>query len=47
MNAGLINGTLREQMHAEIMQEVLEAFDYALASPNPEEKDLYTHVYSD
>ena len=45
--AGLINGTLREQMQAEIMQEVLEAFDYALASPNPEEKDLYTHVYSD
>ena len=47
MNAGLINGTLREQMHTEIMQEVLEAFDYALASPNPEERDLYTHVYSD
>ena len=45
--AGLINGTLREQMQAEIMQEVLEAFDYALASPNPEEMDLYTHVYSD
>lgn len=46
MNAGLINDSLRERMYAEIMQEVLEAFDYALASPNPEEKDLYTHVYS-
>ncbi len=46
MNAGLINSTLRERMHAEIIQEVLEAFEYALASPNPEAKDLYTHVYS-
>ena len=45
--AGLIDATLRELMHAEIMQEVLEAFDYAIASPYPEEKDLYTHVYSD
>jgi pyruvate dehydrogenase E1 component alpha subunit len=46
-NAGLIDAAQRERMHAEIMQEVIEAFDYALASPNPEEKDLYTHVYSD
>ena len=47
MEARLIDATLRELMHAEIMREVLEAFDYALASPYPEEKDLYTHVYSD
>lgn len=46
-NAGLITAAQRERMRAEIMQEVIEAFDYALASPNPEEKDLYTHVYSD
>jgi pyruvate dehydrogenase E1 component alpha subunit len=44
--AGLIDAAQRERMRAEIMDEVLEAFDYALASPNPEEKDLYTHVYS-
>ena len=45
-NAGVMDVKQRETMRAEIMQEVLEAFDYALASPNPEEKDLYTHVYS-
>jgi pyruvate dehydrogenase E1 component alpha subunit len=44
--AGLIDAAQRERMRAEIMHEVLEAFNYALASPNPEEKDLYTHVYS-
>jgi TPP-dependent pyruvate/acetoin dehydrogenase alpha subunit len=43
---GLIDAAQREQMHAEITREILEAFDHALASPNPEEKDLYTHVYS-
>ena len=45
--AGLIKAAQREHMQAEIIQEVIAAFDYALASPNPEEKDLYTHVYSD
>lgn len=45
-DAGLITAAQRERMHEEIMREVIEAFDYALASPNPEEKDLYTHVYS-
>lgn len=44
--AGLMNDAQRQELHAQIMQEILEAFDYALASPNPEEKDLYTHVYS-
>lgn len=44
--AGFIDAAQRERMCAEITHEVLEAFDYALASPNPEEKDLYTHVYS-
>ena len=46
-NAGVIDAARRERMRVEIMREVLEAFDYALVSPNPEEKDLYTHVYSD
>ena len=46
VRAGVMDAAQRERMHAEIMQEVFEAFDYALASPNPEEKDLYTHVYS-
>ena len=46
VRAGVIDAAQREQMHAEITREILEAFDHALASPNPEEKDLYTHVYS-
>ena len=34
-------------MEDEIQREIAEAFDYALASPNPTEADLYTHVYAD
>ncbi len=30
-----------------ICEEILEAFEHAINSPNPEEKDLSTHVYSD
>ena len=30
----------------EINKEISEAFKFAISSPNPEEKDLYTHVYS-
>jgi pyruvate dehydrogenase E1 component alpha subunit len=33
-------------MKTEFEKEVLEAFDFAKASPNPEEKDLYTYLYS-
>jgi len=46
VHARLIDSALRDRLHAEITQEIIEAFDYALASPNPQEKDLYTHVYS-
>ncbi|MDO8596686.1 MAG: thiamine pyrophosphate-dependent dehydrogenase E1 component subunit alpha, partial [Sulfuricaulis sp.] len=35
VRAGVMDVAQRERMHAEIMQEVFEAFDYALASPNP------------
>ena len=35
------------RMQAEALAETEKAFELALASPNPEEKDLYTHVYSD
>ena len=31
---------------SEIKEEIQEAFEFAIASPDPEEKDLYTHVYS-
>ena len=30
----------------EIKEEIEEAFDFAISSPNPQEIDLYTHVYS-
>jgi pyruvate dehydrogenase E1 component alpha subunit len=46
-NADLIDAVQRDRMHADIVQEVVAAFDYALASRKPEETDLYTHVYSD
>ena len=37
----------RDSMRREIMSETLEAFDFALASPNPTESDLYKHVYAE
>jgi acetoin:2,6-dichlorophenolindophenol oxidoreductase subunit alpha len=43
----LIAESSLNDMKAIIQKEVLEAFKYAISSPNPEEKDLYTHVYSD
>ena len=44
--AGLLSDIDREEMRSEIMTEVLEAFDFAAASPNPVEADLYRHVYA-
>jgi TPP-dependent pyruvate/acetoin dehydrogenase alpha subunit len=34
-------------MEDEIQREIAEAFDFALASPNPTEADLFKHVYAD
>lgn len=47
LSKGLIDGSTRERMAAAALTETERAFEMALASPNPEEKDLYTHVYSD
>ena len=44
---GLMDDGKNEAMRGEIIKEIAEAFEFALASPNPEEKDLYTHVYAD
>ena len=44
--AGLLNEGEREAMRAEIMTEILDAFDFAVRSPNPTEADLYRHVYA-
>jgi len=46
-SAGLIDEQVRKVMAGEVMAETMEAFDFALASPNPTEADLYTHVYAD
>lgn len=45
--ADLIDAAQRDSMRQEIMSETLEAFDFALASPNPVEADLYKHVYAE
>lgn len=36
-----------QTMEREIASEIADAFDVALASPNPTEDDLYKHVYAD
>jgi pyruvate dehydrogenase E1 component alpha subunit len=42
----LYSETERDLTEKEISKEIQEAFDFAIASPNPKEKDLYNHVYS-
>lgn len=42
----VITDSGRHTMEKEIEKEICEAFEYAIASPNPEEKDLYKYVYS-
>ncbi len=44
---GMLAAAMREEMEADIRDEIEQAFEFALASPNPQEKDLYTHVYAD
>ncbi len=43
---GLLTDADRNAMRNDIMAEVMDAFEYALASPNPVETDLYRHVYA-
>lgn len=45
--AGLLDDPRRQAMEQAIASEIAEAFEFALASPNPEAKDLYTHVYAE
>lgn len=44
---GTIDPAKRDAMQEAIMRETHEAFDHALASADPVEADLYTHVYAD
>lgn len=45
--AGLIDGQACADMEASIAAEIAEAFEYALASPEPTEQDLFQHVYAE
>jgi pyruvate dehydrogenase E1 component alpha subunit len=44
---GSLSAAARKSMHDAIMRETLEAFEHALASPDPTEEDLFKHVYAD
>ncbi len=46
VNENLYSAVEKDLAEKEIGEEIQEAFEFAIASPNPEEKDLYTHVYS-
>ncbi len=45
--ASVLDDRAVNDMEAEIAAEIAEAFDFALASPNPTEEDLYRHVYAE
>ena len=44
--AGLLADAGRAAMRDEIVAEITDAFEFATASPNPVEADLYRHVYA-
>jgi TPP-dependent pyruvate/acetoin dehydrogenase alpha subunit len=44
---GLLDDVALANMEAELREEILEAFDHAINSPNPVEEDLYTFAYAD
>jgi TPP-dependent pyruvate/acetoin dehydrogenase alpha subunit len=43
---GLLEQADRDAMRDDIMAEIMDAFDFAMVSPNPVEADLYRHVYA-
>jgi pyruvate dehydrogenase E1 component alpha subunit len=45
--ASLLDAVQIRRMEDEIAAEIADAFEVALASPNPSEQDLYRHVYAD
>ncbi|MGE0671087.1 MAG: thiamine pyrophosphate-dependent dehydrogenase E1 component subunit alpha [Parachlamydiales bacterium] len=47
MEKGILSVAQKEQMAEKINLEIEEAFEFALASPFPQESDLMTHVYSE
>ena len=47
METSLVDRRAIDAMERAIAIEIAEAFEYALASPDPVEEDLYRHVYAD
>jgi TPP-dependent pyruvate/acetoin dehydrogenase alpha subunit len=45
-SAGLLEPPAVVEMDGALAEEIAEAFEFALASPNPTEADLYRHVYA-
>ena len=43
----LMDEKMQNRFREEFLQETLEALEHAANSPDPEEQDLSTHVYSD
>ena len=43
----LLDAAAIADMERAIAAEIAEAFEFALASPNPTEEDLYKNVYAD
>lgn len=46
-NTRVLSDNAVASMEAGIATEIADAFEFALASPNPTEADLYRHVYAD
>ena len=44
---GTLDAAAIQKMENEIAAEIADAFELALASPNPTEEDLYRHVYAE
>jgi TPP-dependent pyruvate/acetoin dehydrogenase alpha subunit len=47
MRGAKLDETAIQTMEREIAVEIADAFELALASPNPAEEDLYRHVYAE
>ena len=47
MRSGHLDAATIQQMETDIATEIADAFEVALASPNPTAEDLYRHVYAD
>ena len=47
MRGGVLSTSAVQRMESDIAAEIADAFEFAIASPNPTEEDLHQHVYAD